>query len=84
MDCHGHHAYFFVIQTGLFLETISFWHLVGQLNNFASMINFPLVQGRSNKPPGGGSTGRGGGWGSYSMILPHFLISLISMSTQMI
>ena len=47
----------FVIQTGLVLETISFWHLVGQLKNFASMINFPLMHGRFNKPSGGGSRG---------------------------
>ena len=51
--------HFFLIQTGLFLETISFWYLVGQLNNSAPMINFPLVQGRSNKTLGGGSGGGG-------------------------
>ena len=28
-----------------------FWYLVDPLNNFASMNNFPWVQGKSNKPP---------------------------------
>ena len=63
----------FVIQTGLFLETIFIWHLVVQLNNFASMRNCPWVQGRSNKPPGVGSGG------SYSMILPHILVSVCKL-----
>ena len=35
----------------LFVETISFWHLVVPLNNFASMINCPWEQGRSNNSP---------------------------------
>ena len=42
---------FYVIQTGLFLETISFLHLVVPLNNFASVSNCPWVQVKSNKPP---------------------------------
>ena len=42
---------FYVIQTGLFSETISFWRLVVPLNNFASISNCLWMQGKSKKPP---------------------------------
>ena len=42
---------FYVIQTVVFSETISFWHLVVPLNNFASISNCIWMQGKSNKPP---------------------------------
>ena len=88
MGCHGHHVSL-CSQTGLFLETISLWHLVVPLNNFAFMSSCPWVHGRSNKPL---SLPRcmcvcvcvgGGGANSYSMILPQFLVSLILMNMQM-
>ena len=61
---------FYISQTGLFSETISFWHLVVPLNNFASMSNCHCVQGNAKKPP---SHLPRCVWGdSYSMILPHF------------
>ena len=40
---------FYVSQTGLFSETISFCHLVAPLHNFTSMSNCPCVHGKSNK-----------------------------------
>ena len=50
------------------------WYLVVPLNNFASMNNCPWVQGMSNKPlPLPRCVW--GGEGSYSMILPLFLLS---------
>ena len=68
---------FYVIQIGLFSETMNFWYLVVPLNNFSSMNNCPWVQGKSNKPP---PPSRDvcvcvGGGDSYSMILPQFLVS---------
>ena len=79
---------FYVIQTGLFSETISFWHLVVPLNNFASMSNCPLVHGKSDKPtPPPEVCVRACVWGvganRYSMVIPQFLVSLIFMNMQM-
>ena len=56
---------FYVIQTGLFLETISFLHSVVPLNNFASVSNCPWVQVKSNKPPPFPRYVWGGGGGKY-------------------
>ena len=71
---------FYVIQTGLFLETIRiFWYFNVPLNNFESMSNCPWVHGKSNKPPspsrGVCVCGGGGGANSHSMVLPIFLVS---------
>ena len=72
---------FYVIQTVVFSETISFWHLVVPLNNFASISNCLLMQGKSNKPPHPHSrcVWRGKGENSCSMILPQFLVLLYAM-----
>ena len=85
MGCHGHHE-FYVIQTGLFLETISFWHLVVPLNTFASMSKCPWVKGKHNKilptPPPPPPMCVGDSY-RYSMVLPQYLASLIIMNMQM-
>ena len=77
MSCHGHHAMLCNPDRFIFGDNKNFWYLVVPLNNFESMNNCPLVQGKSNKPPPevcvcvcvcmGGN--------SYSMILPLFLLS---------
>ena len=35
----------------IFIDNKNFWYLVVPSNNFASMNNCPLVQGKANKPP---------------------------------
>ena len=68
---------FYVIQTVVFSETISFWHLVVPLNNFASISNCVLMQGKSNKPLSPLEVCvEGKGENSCSMILPQFLVLL--------
>ena len=72
MGCHGHHAILCNQNRFIHRDNKKFWYLVVPLNNFASIINCPWVQGKLNKAPllrcvcGGNS---------YSMILPLFLLS---------
>ena len=70
---------FYVIQTGLFLETKSFMHLVVPLNNFAPNNNCIWMQDKSNKHPLLRCVCVWGG-DSYSMIVPQYLVSLITMN----
>ena len=71
---------FYVIQTGLFSETISFWHLVVPLNIFAIISNFLWMQDKTNTPTR--CVCGGGGGNSYPMILPQFVVSFIFMNMQ--
>ena len=81
MGCHRHHT--ILCNSNRFLsETLSFWHLVVPLNNFASMSDCPWVQGKSNKPQPLPRYVCGVG-NNYSMILPHVSVKLIFMNMQM-
>ena len=51
MGCHRQHAILCNPNRFIFGDNKKFWYLVVPLNNFASMSNCPLVQGKSNKPP---------------------------------
>ena len=77
LHCQKDTMHFYVIQTGLFSETMSFWHLVVPLTTFAAISNCPWVQGKSNTPlpmcVGD----------SNSVILPQFLVSLVFINMQM-
>ena len=73
MGCHGHHAILCNPNRFIFVDNI-IWHLVVPLNNFASMNDCLLVQGKSTMHPLPNT---------YSMILPQFLVSLIFMTMQM-
>ena len=70
MGCHGHHAILCNPNRFIFGDNKNFWYLVVPLNDFTSMNNCLLVQGKSNKPslP---SCGMCVG-DSYSIILPLF------------
>ena len=72
---------FYDIQTGLFSKTISVLHIMVQLNNIASkVIVFGCKVSLIRPTP---SRGVRGGWGnSYSMLLPQFLVSFISMNMK--
>ena len=63
MSCHGHHAILCKLNRFIFRDNKIFWYLVVSLNNFASMSNCPLVQGKSDKPPSPQEVCVGGGGG---------------------